>query len=95
MRVGDRVKVYGYATGSDAVKADNVRVFTGAYAAGKGSSKEINASVDKKSELIPVSDAQLVPQLPLTNWEGKGIVTDINLLGRQIKMQTSCGEHNN
>lgn len=73
VRVGDRVKIYGYSTGSESVKADNIRIFAIA-------------------DTIPaVSDGQLAPQLPLTKWEGKGIVTDINYLGRQIKIQTSCG----
>jgi hypothetical protein len=90
VRVGDRVKIYGYIIGLESIRADNIRVFAEANLADRRSIKE----VDNRSELKQtpvVSDTQLAPQLPLTNWEGKGIVTDINYLGRQIKMQTSSG----
>lgn len=107
IRPGSTVRVFGNLTGKVAVCAAQVRVIGGsqatASAAGTGPQRDVRIVVEKEAE----EPAQVAPigipgpnagcntvsteEPPATNWQGKGLVMDVDYVGHQVKIQTSDG----
>lgn len=105
-RPGDLVRVFGRITGAGEVRAARVRVLKSAgaksAAGGSGPGKEIRIIVENNSEeaggqvveegkYTPGGPGPPLEQVPSTTWQGKGLISDIDYVGRQIKIQTSDG----
>lgn len=107
IRPGTGVRVYGSRTGEKSVRAMRVRVLgTGGLSpssAGTGPGRDVRIVVEKETvEPIPeapvgVPGACAIPSLPTTEagpaptWQGKGLITRIDYVGRQVTIQTSDG----
>jgi len=105
-RPGDVVRVFGRFVGAGEVKAARVRVLKSAAAksamAGSGPGKEVRIIVENDSEqavaeaaeggkLTPGLPGPPLEQIPATTWQGKGLISDIDYVGHQVKIQTSDG----
>lgn len=104
-RVGDRVRVFGCLTGSGKVKAARVRVLGSAGprtgSSGSGPGKEVRIVVEKEPELVPDQDVSTepgaapspaIPEPPAMTWQGKGLISEIDFVAHQVKIQTSDGQ---
>jgi hypothetical protein len=104
-RAGDQVRIYGRLTRSGDVRASRVRVLSSAAGrsafVGNGPTKEVCIVVEKESdqaesEPAVVPEAPCAPKLPnpeapSATWQGKGLISDIDYVGHQVKIQTSDG----
>lgn len=96
-RVGDKVRVFGHPAGPYVVNAVRVRVFSrgeGPVAASAGPEKEIKVIMEKREpEYEPAAPAAgpVVSPRQCTNWDGRGLISDIDYSGHGIKMLTSDG----
>jgi len=105
-RPGDLVRVFGCTTRAGEVKAARVRVLKSAGAksalGGSGPGKEVRIIVENDSEEAGGEAAQVgkcapglpgppLEQVPSTTWQGKGLISDIDYVGHQVKIQTSDG----
>lgn len=107
IRPGDTIRVLGTLIGSNDVKAARIRVLRsvgpGSAGTGSGPEKEVKIVVKKEPAELPeagpgpaseqADSSAPQPQEPCLTytWQGKGVVTDVDYVGRQIKIQTSNG----
>ncbi|MEN6357452.1 MAG: DUF5666 domain-containing protein [Armatimonadota bacterium] len=92
-KVGDTVRVYGTVDDGCKIDAARVRVFTGeeqpagAASEGAGPAKEVRIIVEKDTAQ-PGQGACA----PCGNqWQGRGLITDIDYSGKRLKIQTPSG----
>lgn len=102
-RAGDQVRVFGRLTGSSDVKASRIRVLSSAVvrsaSTGNGPQREVRIVVEKDADQVESEPAQPptcpvttpLPEGPAMNWQGKGLISDIDYVGHQVKIQTSDG----
>lgn len=95
VRAGDTVRVFGQLTKPNLVTAERVRIVAGGAAAGKGP-KELHVIVEPEPAALTPSVPSQGQNCPSDatcgaprNWEGKGIITDIDYRGHQVTLQTS------
>jgi hypothetical protein len=107
LRPGDKVRVFGTLIGPNLVRAARIRVLTTARdrtaATGSGPEREVKIVVEKEpaeaAEVAsgplpePTGPAPSQPEEPCLTytWQGKGLVTDVDYVGHQVKIQTSDG----
>jgi len=101
VRAGTKIRVFGCLVGPSVVKAARVRVLQSRTAsAGAGPKKEVRIIVEKDVEQTPSSsmDVGIVPHLaapseetPTMTWQGKGLITSIDFVGKQVVIQTTDG----
>lgn len=97
-KVGDNVRVYGKVIEGSKIEASRVRLLNGE------SRPAAPASGPQKE--IPQKEIHIIIQTPLTqpgqttqsvenvcppDWEGRGLVMDIDYIGRTLKVRTSTG----
>lgn len=95
IRPGDKVRVYGFLIEPSVVRAAQIRVLESnrpPSEVGRGP-REVRI-VMERDEVVPsggTSDPCQPPDPACSPrmWEGKGIVIDIDYVGRQVKLQTS------
>lgn len=103
VRPGDTIRVLGTVIGPNRIKAARVRILRSAEGpiagAGSGPEREVKIVVEKDGA-EPSEDAAEQPQSTSSQpqepcltytWQGKGVVTDVDYVGRQVKIQTSNG----
>lgn len=103
IRPGDTIRVLGTVIGPNRIKAARVRILRSAdgptAGAGSGPEREVKIVVEKDGA-EPCEDAAEQPQSSSSQpqepcltytWQGKGVVTDVDYVGRQVKIQTSNG----
>jgi len=107
IRPGDTIRVFGMLVGPNQVRAARIRVLKSVEGrsaeTGSGPEKEVKIVVEKETTKPPEAVAEQSPDQPeqsasqpqepcLTyTWQGKGVVTDVDYVGRQVKIQTSNG----
>lgn len=99
--VGDQVRVYGNLSKSGQVVASRVRVLSSpadrSAPPSSAPEKEIKIVVEKETPPAAVQQpeqtpsAQPVSPIAEATWQGKGLISDVDYKGRQIKLQTSGG----
>jgi len=107
VRVGDCIRVLGYLRAPGEVEAMQVHVLGASTAStGKGPEKVVEIVVEQQSAqppvpappipaaepiqpVQPVQPAQIMP----SNWQGKGLITDIDYTAKLVKIQTSDGNY--
>ncbi|MCE5198919.1 MAG: DUF5666 domain-containing protein [Armatimonadota bacterium] len=96
-KVGDIVRVYGVVDESCEVDAARIRVFkepSEPAQAGSGPEPMVKIIIDKSAtstnpESCPIQAEPVSP----ANWESRGLITDVNYGGSQLKVQTSQGNY--
>lgn len=93
---GDKVRVFGYVSKQGNIQAAQIRVLAtirAASAQGSGPRKEVKIVVEKQPGQVPEVAAAGADAAPACcdakPWQGKGIVIDIDYVGKQIRLQTS------
>jgi len=99
VRVGDTVRVYGNVTGAQKVAASRVRVMAHEEAPeAEPLRKEIRIIYEKPREEQPTEGAgpqpevQPQPEERQCEWQGHGLITDVDYTGRMLKLRTSAGQ---
>ena len=93
-RVGDTVRVYGVVANGWRIQAARVRLRKhdgGGYSAGpsaKAPEKEIKIVIEKSP--TPAS-SECESQLPIPNWEARGLIMDVDYTGSRLTVRTSDG----
>lgn len=102
-QVGDEVRVFGNLTKPGQVTASRVRVLASPAdrSAARSPQKEVKIVVEKEKTpevqldrglpLEPEAKAESFAPTADATWQGKGLISDIDYKGRQIKFQTSDG----
>lgn len=94
VRIGDKVRIFGHPTGPYMVKAVRVRAFSRgedaiAYAEPE---QEIKVIMERREpEYEPAAPAAGPGPQQCPNWEGRGLISDIDYSGRGIKFLNSDG----
>jgi len=106
IRPGDKVRVFGLLVRPGEVRAARIRMLTsGGYrvASGAGPEKEVEIVIEKETGEAPEDNSEQAPEQTESattqpveprlayTWQGKGLVTDVDYVGRQVKIQTSDG----
>ncbi|MGI6296737.1 MAG: DUF5666 domain-containing protein [Armatimonadota bacterium] len=102
--VGDQVRVYGYLSKPGHIVASRVRVLASpadrSAPPSAAPEKEIKIVVEKEippditqqpAQPEQSASAQAVSPIAEATWQGKGLISDVDYRGRQIKLQTSGG----
>lgn len=96
VRVGDTVRVFGCATDPKTIIAKRVRIIKRcAPEAAEEPKKEIRVIMQGSlpgSEITGTGPVASVPQAAECNWEGRGLINDIDYSGYRLKVQTSAGQ---
>jgi len=97
---GEVVRVFGTIVDRDTIRAIRIRVLqespkaTCAAAKGAGPIPEIKIVVEK-TQTIPETQSAVAPKAeqPCLDWDNNGLITEIDPVGRKIKVRTSCGQY--
>lgn len=103
IRTGDTVRVYGRLIRPGEVKAARIRVWQSAgsrASVGAGPNKEVSIVIEKDADQASSGmEVDIIPppqppseEPPALTWQGKGLVMDIDYVGRQVKIRTSDGQ---
>ncbi len=92
-KVGDVVRVFGKVGEGCRIVASRVRLFTSEPAASaSGPQKQIKIIIEKEPT-EPAKSVELPPKIEQCppDWQGSGLVMDIDYSGRKLKVRTSNG----
>ncbi|MCX6346118.1 MAG: DUF5666 domain-containing protein [Armatimonadetes bacterium] len=92
-KVGDVVRVFGKVGEGCRIVASRVRLFTSEPAAtASGPQKQIRIIIEKQPT-EPAKTVELPPKIEQCppDWQGSGLVMDIDYTGRKLKVRTSNG----
>ncbi|MCE5314310.1 MAG: hypothetical protein ABFD49_04385 [Armatimonadota bacterium] len=96
-KVGETVRVYGTVGDGCKIDAARLRIFTGeeetsvASSAGAGPEKEVKIIIEKNP--LVVDTRSTCPPPCEAEWQGRGLITDVDYGAGRIKIQTPSGHY--